>query len=390
MSRTRRQFTAEQKTKIVLEVLQNETTLNQVASKYEIAPKVIITWKKQFLENASLAFEPAKVVQEFKSEIEELKKENDELARQLGKTTIERDFAVKKLVSLGSSNDVSLVEPELKEISIARQCEILRVNRSSLYYKPIDKGLEDAYLIVRISELYSEHSEMGYRMMYHQLLDEGFKVGKNKVLKLMRNLGIRSIHPKKKKLTSIKDNEHKTYSYKLSAFYNEKRQVVAEYANQIWSGDITYIRTAGGFMYLAAIIDWHSKAILAWKLSNTMDTSLVCDVLEEAIHKYGTPEIYNSDQGSQYTSFRHTELLKKHNIEISMNGTGRSIDNIAIERFFRTLKYDDIYVRDYNTISELRAGIDCFMDYYNNRRLHSALGYKRPMEVHMNQMKMAA
>ena len=390
MSRTRRQFTAEQKTKIVLEVLQNETTLNQVASKYEIAPKVIISWKKQFLENASLAFEPAKVVQEFKSEIEELKKENDELARQLGKTTIERDFAVKKLVSLGSSNDISLVEPELKEISIARQCEMLRVNRSSLYYKPIDKGLEDAYLIVRISELYSEHSEMGYRMMYHQLLDEGFNVGKNKVLKLMRNLGIRSIHPKKKKLTSIKDNEHKTYSYKLSAFYNEKRQVVAKYANQIWSGDITYIRTAGGFMYLAAIIDWHSKAILAWMLSNTMDTSLACDVLEEAIHKYGTPEIYNSDQGSQYTSFRHTELLKKHNIEISMNGTGRSIDNIAIERFFRTLKYDDIYVRDYGTISELRTGIDCFMDYYNNRRLHSALGYKRPMEVHMNQLKMAA
>ena len=390
MSRTRRQFSAEQKTKIVLEVLQNETTLNQVASKYEIAAKVIIGWKKQFLENAAIAMEPSKVVQEYKAEIAAKDKEIDELQKALGKTTVERDFAVKKLVSLGSSNDISLVEPELKEISIARQCAMLRVNRSSLYYKPIDKGLEDAYLIVRISELYSEHSEMGYRMMYHQLLDEGFNVGKNKVLKLMRNLGIRSIHPKKKKLTSIKDNEHKIYTYKLSAFYNEKRQVVAEYANQIWSGDITYIRTAGGFMYLAAIIDWHSKAILAWKLSNTMDTSLACDVLEEAIHKYGTPEIYNSDQGSQYTSFRHTELLKKHNIEISMNGTGRSIDNIAIERFFRTLKYDDIYVRDYGTISELRTGIDCFMDYYNNRRLHSALGYKRPMEVHMNQLKMAA
>ena len=390
MSRTRRQFSAEQKTKIVLEVLQNETTLNQVASKYEIAAKVIIGWKKQFLENAAIAMEPSKVVQEYKAEIAAKDKEIDELQKALGKTTVERDFAVKKLVSLGSSNDISLVEPELKEISIARQCAMLRVNRSSLYYKPIDKGLEDAYLIVRISELYSEHSEMGYRMMYHQLLDEGFNVGKNKVLKLMRNLGIRSIHPKKKKLTSIKDNEHKIYTYKLSAFYNEKRQVVAEYANQIWSGDITYIRTAGGFMYLAAIIDWHSKAILAWKLSNTMDTSLVCDILDEAVYKYGTPEIFNSDQGSQYTSFRYTELLKKHNIEISMNGTGRSIDNIAIERFFRTLKYDDIYVRDYRTVSELRAGIGCFIDYYNNKRLHSALGYKRPMDVHMNQLKMAA
>jgi putative transposase len=158
----------------------------------------------------------------------------------------------------------------------------------------------------------------------------------------------------------------------------------------VWSGDITYVPTAGGFMYLAAIIDWHSKAILAWKLSNTMDTSLVCDVLEEAIYKHGTPEIFNSDQGSQYTSYRHTEKLKKHNIKISMNGTGRSIDNIAIERFFRTLKYDDIYVRDYSSISELRAGIGRFMDYYNYERLHSALGYKRPMAVHMNQVRIAA
>ncbi|WP_430681896.1 IS3 family transposase [Limisalsivibrio acetivorans] len=144
------------------------------------------------------------------------------------------------------------------------------------------------------------------------------------------------------------------------------------------------------FMYLAAIIDWHSKAILAWKLSNTMDTSLVCDVLEEAIYKHGTPEIFNSDQGSQYTSYHHTEMLKGHNIKISMNGTGRSIDNIAIERFFRTLKYDDIYVRDYRTISELRAGICKYIDYYNNKRLHSALGYKRPMDVHMNQVRIAA
>ena len=389
MSKKRRQFSAEQKTKIVLEVLQSDSTLNQIASKYEISPNVIQNWKKQFLENASIAMEPSKVVKEYKSELAEKDKEIEALHKALGKATIELEFVQKKLVSLGSSNK-SLVEPELEDIKIARQCALLEINRSTFYYKHVDHSLEDELLMQRISEIYTEHSELGYRMMYHQLLEEGFHVGKNKVLKLMQELGIRSIHPKKKKLTSIKNIEHDTYPYLLSSLRNDKKQVVAEYANQVWSGDITYVPTAGGFMYLAAIIDWHSKAILAWKLSNTMDTSLVCDVLDEAVYKYGTPEIFNSDQGSQYTSYRHTEMLKRHNIKISMNGTGRSIDNIAIERFFRTLKYDDIYVRDYRSVTELRAGIGRFMDYYNNERLHSALGYKKPMAVHMNQVRIAA
>ena len=389
MSKKRRQFSAEQKTKIVLEVLQSDSTLNQIASKYEISPNVIQNWKKQFLENASIAMEPSKVVKEYKAEIDEKDKEIEALHKALGKATIELEFVQKKLVSLGSSNK-SLVEPELEDINIARQCALLEVNRSTFYYKHLERSFENDLLKRRMSELYTEHSELGYRMIYHQMKDEGFKVGKNKVLKLMQELGIKSIHPKKKKLTSIKSIEHETYPYLLSALRNDKKQVVADYANQVWSGDITYVPTAGGFMYLAAIIDWHSKAILAWKLSNTMDTSLVCDVLEEAIYKHGIPEIFNSDQGSQYTSYRHTEMLKRHNIKISMNGTGRSIDNIAIERFFRTLKYDDIYVRDYSSISELRAGIDRFMDYYNNERLHSALGYNRPMNVHMNQVRIAA
>jgi len=389
MSKKRRQFSADHKTKIVLEVLQSDSTLNQIASKYEIASNVIQNWKKQFLENASIAMEPSKVIKEYKAEIDEKDKEIDNLHKALGKATIELEFVQKKLVSLGSSNK-SLVEPELEDINIARQCALLEVNRSTFYYKHIDRSFENDLLKRRMSELYTEHSELGYRMIYHQMKDEGFKVGKNKVLKLMQELGIKSIHPKKKKLTSIKSIDHETYPYLLSALRNDKKQVVAEYANQVWSGDITYVPTAGGFMYLAAIIDWHSKAILAWKLSNTMDTSLVCDVLEEAIYKHGTPEIFNSDQGSQYTSYRHTEMLKRYNIKISMNGTGRSIDNIAIERFFRTLKYDDIYVRDYSSICELRAGIGRFMDYYNNERLHSALGYKRPMDIHMNQVRIAA
>ena len=140
-------------------------------------------------------------------------------------------------------------------------------------------------------------------------------------------------------------------------------------------------------MYLAAIIDWHSRSILSWKLSNTMDTILVIDVLKEAIGKYGTPEIFNSDQGSQYTSFEHTKVLRDHGIKISMNGKGRSIDNIAIERFFRTLKYDEIYINDYQSVSHLRNSIAKYMYFYNFNRFHSALGYKKPMNVYLEGVK---
>lgn len=208
-------------------------------------------------------------------------------------------------------------------------------------------------------------------------------MGKNKVLKLMNLMGIQAIFPKKKKLTSIKDREHKIYPYAL-------KDLEVYHPNHVWSGDIIYIRVHGGFMYLAAIIDWHSRAILAWKLSNSMDTALVTDILKEAIERYGKPEIFNTDQGSQYTSKQHTDLLKANKITISMNGKGRSIDNIAIERFFRTLKYDEIYINDYQNIRELRAGIDRYMDFYNFNRFHSALKYQKPMDVYQKEKLKAA
>ena len=143
-------------------------------------------------------------------------------------------------------------------------------------------------------------------------------------------------------------------------------------------------------MYLAAILDWHSKSVLTWKLSSVMDTALVTDVLKEAINRYGTPDIFNTDQGSQYTSFEHTNLLKRNNIQISMNGKGRSIDNIAIERFFRTLKYDEIYINEYSSISDLKKGIDRYINFYNFERFHSSLNYEKPMNVYLKGVKKSA
>jgi len=386
MSRKKRTFSADFKTKVVLELLSGEKTIAQVASKYEVTAKSLIDWKKRFLENASMAFDVGKATQSYKEEIADLKKENDALAKKLGKTTIEKDWAVGKLKSLDSSTKRDLVEFKQTKptLSLTRQCEIMEINRSNLYYHPKPISAKDLMIMNRIDKVYTDiSSTYGYRFMHQQLLEDGFSIGKNKVLKLMNKMGVQAIFPKKRKHTSIKNHEHKIYPYAL-------KDLKINRSNQVWSGDITYIRVQGGFMYLAAIIDWYSRSILAWKLSNTMDTTLVTDVLKEAMERYGKPEIFNSDQGSQYTSKEHTRLLKTYKITISMNGKGRSIDNIAIERFFRTLKYDNIYINDYTNNKELREGIDRFMDFYNFNRFHSALDYKKPMEVYQNKKLKAA
>ena len=168
----------------------------------------------------------------------------------------------------------------------------------------------------------------------------------------------------------------------MNQFKNNQNQVIIKQTNQVWSADITYIRLEKGFVYLAAIIDWHSKKILAWRLSNTMDIRLTTSVLKDALSKYKKPKIFNTDQGSQYTSCQHTDILEANNIAISMDGKGRSIDNIVIERFFRTLKYEDVYPSSYADIKEAKKGIKEYLTIYNNERLHSAIGYKTPDEVY--------
>lgn len=387
-------FSAEQKTKIVLELLKEEQTIAQLATKYQITAKSIHNWKKQFLENASLAFEPTKAVSEYKEELKAKDEEIERLQKTLGKTIIERDWAAKKLKSLDYKTKKSLIKSKLN-LSISDQCNILGMSRSNLYYKP--KPISDKTLAIMhtIDEIYTESSEYGYRQIHEQLVKTyGFSIGKERVLKYMNSMGIHAIYPHRKKLTSIKDTEHRIYPYLLKEYWrleaDKTKSVYVPKPNEVWSGDITYIRMNGGFMYLAAIIDWHTRAILSYKISNTMDASLAIDVLKDAINRYGKPKIFNSDQGSQYTSHQHTRLLEDNGIQISMNGKGRSIDNIAIERFFRTLKYGNIYINGYKTVSELKEGIKNYIYKYNFKRFHSAIGYKPPMNYYMESVKKTA
>ena len=393
MSRKKGQtYSAEQKTKIVLELLKEEETIAQIATKYKITSQSIAKWKKQFLENASLAFEPAKVVQEFKDEIKTKNEEIEELQKQLGKSVVEKEWLAKKLESSVSLNKrKELIEDELN-LTKTTQCKLLNVSRSSHYYKPVPISQQNIKIMHSIDEIATANSEYGYRFIHQQLLEDGYSIGKDRVLKYMQFMGIQAIYPTKKRLTSIKNQEHKIYEYLLKEYWTKNGRTIQIYVpnpNEVWSGDITYIRTNGGFMYLAAVIDWHTKAILSYKISNSMDVTLAIDVLREALAKYPKPKIFNSDQGSQYTSHEHTQILKQYGIQISMNGRGKSIDNIVIERFFRTLKHGNIYIIDYQSIKELKEGVKSYIYKYNFKRFHSAIGYQKPMNIYLEFLKNA-
>lgn len=382
MSVKRKSYSADFKAKLVLEVLEGEKTINEIASAYEVLPVSLKNWKKQFLENMSLAFDKSTVVKEYKDEIETLQKSNDDLAKKVGNLIVEKDFLEGKLVSLASSSErKTLVDTKLK-ISLNKQCQLLHVNKSSLYYnptKPFSSG-SDLKVLDAINNIYSDFPSYGSRRIHAQLLRDGFNVGKKFVTKAMRYMGIEALYTKPKTTTANK--EHYKYPYLLKDFRDYAGRVVIEQTNQVWSTDITYIKLEKGFVYLAAIIDWHSKKILSWRLSNTMDISLVTAVLNEALAFYPKPEIFNTDQGSQYTSKAHTDILKKHNIKISMDGVGRATDNICIERFWRSIKYEEIYLNEYKNIKALNRAIEKYMNLYNSKRLHSTLEYKTPNEVY--------
>jgi len=380
MSVKRKSYSADFKAKLVLEALEGEKTINEIASKYEVLPVSLKNWKKQFLENMSLAFDKSTVVKEYKDEIEELKKSKDSIAKKLGETIVEKDFLVEKLVSLASSKErKSLLNTKLN-ISLNKQCKLLKIHKSSLYYepkKPFSTGKE-IKLLDAISNIYSDFPSYGYRRITKQLQLDGHNIGKKLVKKAMKYMGIEALYPKPKTTTAYK------YPYLLKDFRNDAGQVVIDRANKVWSTDITYIKLEKGFVYLAAIIDWHSKKILSWKLSNTMDNTLVTTVLKEALTLYPKSEIFNTDQGSQYTSKDHINILKKHNIQISMDGKGRATDNICIERFWRSIKYEEIYLNEYKNMRVLNRAIEKYMESYNRKRLHSAIDYKTPNEVYYN------
>jgi putative transposase len=262
-----------------------------------------------------------------------------------------------------------------KALSTKRQCVLAGVARATLYRraKPVVVGIEDALLRGLIDQEYTRYPFYGSRKMVVYLRRQGHEVNRKRVQRLMRAMGLAGMLPGPD--TSKAHPQHKVYPYLL-------RGLQVQRPNQVWSTDITYIRVSGGFVYLVAIIDWYSRRVLSWRISNTMEADFCVDCLEQALLAYGKPEMFNSDQGSQFTSQAFTGVLQRAGITISMDGRGRAYDNIFVERLWRSVKYEDVYLKGYATVLELTVGLSAYFAYYNAVRPHQGLGMKRPDEVY--------
>jgi putative transposase len=258
------------------------------------------------------------------------------------------------------------------QLSVRRQCELLGLARSSLYYEPTPETPEDLRLMRLIDQEYTAHPFLGSRRLTRWLVERGEVVNRKRVQRLMRVMGLEAIYPKPK--LSAAGPGHRIYPYLL-------RGVKVERPDQVWSTDITYVPLAHGFMYLAAIIDWYSRYVIAWRLSNTLDGSFCLEMLEEALGR-GRPEVFNTDQGVQFTAAAWTGRLESAGVAVSMDGRGRCLDNVFVERLWRTVKYEDIYLRRYETVPELTQGLGKYFPFYNEERPHQALDYRTPAEVY--------
>jgi putative transposase len=249
---------------------------------------------------------------------------------------------------------------------------LLGLSRSSLYYGPAGESAEDLRLMRRIDEQYTACPFYGSRRMTAWLVEQGEEVNRKRVQRLMRAMGLEAIYPKPRLSTPGKG--HKIYPYLL-------RGVTIERADQVWSADITYVPMTSGFMYLAAVIDWFSRYVVAWRLSNTLDGSFCLEMLEEALRS-GKPEVFNTDQGVQFTAAAFTGRLETAGVAVSMDGRGRALDNVFVERLWRSVKYEDIYIRGYEAVPELHWGLGRYFGFYNDERLHQSLGYRTPAAVY--------
>jgi len=265
-----------------------------------------------------------------------------------------------------------LIEATHPELSIRQQCELLGLNRSSYYYQPATETALNLTLMRLIDEQYTAHPFYGRRKLTIYLREQGYAVNPKRIQRLMQQMGLEAIYPKPR--TTVVDREHRIYPYLL-------RGVAITRSNQVWSTDITYIPMQNGFMYLTAVIDWYSRYVLAWQLSNTLDTEFCLEALRQAL-QVGRPDLFNTDQGVQFTSLAFTSVLEAADIRISMDGKGRALDNIFIERLWRTVKYEDIYLKEYATVPALYTGLHKYFHFYNHERPHQSLNNRTPATVY--------
>jgi putative transposase len=274
-----------------------------------------------------------------------------------------------------------MIEASHAAISIRRQCDLIGLNRSTLYYHPAGESALNLELMRLIDEQYTKTPFYGWPRMTAQLQRLGYEVNHKRVQRLMQLMGLQAVYPKPR--TTVPGKEHKIYPYLL-------RDLEISRPNHVWAADITYIRMHQGFMYLVAIMDWATRKVLSWRLSNTLDADFCVEALREALSRFPTPKIFNTDQGSQFTSEDFTGVLRDRGIRISMDGKGRFLDNIFVERLWRSLKYEEVYLKAYDSLTEARAGIGAYFEFFNHDRPHSALGHQTPAAFYDSTAALAA
>ncbi|MGB3562762.1 MAG: IS3 family transposase, partial [Thermoanaerobaculia bacterium] len=345
-----------------------EATMAELAARYDVHPNLIANWKRKAREQVLSGFTGKQERHEASHEAE-----IKELRAKVGELVIERGFFVQGLRSLSHGRRVAMINPKHDRLSIRRQCRLVSIARSSFYYEGRGESPLNLRLLRLIDEQFLETPFYGSRQMRRWLRRQGYTVGRKRVRRLMRLLGLQAVFQRPR--TSQPHPEHRIHPYLL-------RDLKITRPNHVWCSDVTYIPLKRGFLYLVAIMDWSSRKVLSWRLSNTLEASFCVEALEEALERYEAPEIFNTDQGSQFTSLDFTSVLKNAGIKISMDGKGRWMDNVFIERLWRSLKYECAYLSEFATGSEARAGIGWWMSFYNERRPHSSLDDRTPEEAH--------
>ena len=366
MATQRKNYGAEFKARVALEAIKGHKTINELVSHFGVHPTQINKWKRHLQTELPQIFSNRREKREQDHEALQA-----QLYQQIGQLKVELDW-LKKNLDLGIDVKRDLIEPHHPQISIARQCELLGLPRSTYYYHSQGESPQNLHLMRLLDEKYTDTPYYGIRRMTAWLRNEGYNVNHKRVARLLRKMGLEAIYPKPR--TTVPHPEHRIYPYLL-------RGVEVNRTNQVWSTDITYIRLHSGFIYLVVVMDWYSRYVLSWSLSITMDVSFCLEALNDALSR-AQPEIFNSDQGAQFTSTDFTGRFESAGIRISMDGRGRALDNVFIERLWRTVKYEEVYLKDYRTPREAAQQLETFFIRYNEHRQHSSLGYQTPATVY--------
>ncbi|MCM2435381.1 IS3 family transposase [Agrobacterium rosae] len=367
--RPRRNHSPTFKAKVALAAIRGEQTLVELSQQFDVHANQIKQWKDQLLEGATGVFgdegktEPAGPTVDVKT-----------LHAKIGELTLENGFFVRCARQGGIAGRKEMIDREHK-LSVVRQAKLLGFSRGTVYYLPRPVPDGDLALMRRIDELHLDYPFAGSRMLQGLLRGEGLEAGRLHVATLMKKMGIEAIY--RRPNTSKPAPGHKIYPYLL-------RKLAVTRSNQVWAMDLTYIPMALGFVYLCAVVDWFSRRVLSWRLSITMEAAFCIEAVEEALARYGKPDIFNTDQGSQFTSMDFTAVLKKAEIAISMDGKGAWRDNVFVERLWRSIKYEEVDLHAYKTVSEARVGIGRYLTFYNSRRPHSSLDRQTPDQAYFN------